>query len=103
MSKPMPIVNPPADHNEATFAEVELASFVQRLERLQEEIDVLNGDKKEVFKEAKSIGLEPDKIRTVIRRRRMDPDALAESDDLIRLYESALNKQLGPVQPKDEK
>ena len=48
----------------------QLRSFVERIERLQDEIDGLNADKSDVFKEAKGSGCDVAAIREVISVRR---------------------------------
>jgi len=76
---------------------VHLHSFVQRIERLQEELDALNGDKGEVFKEAKSCGFDLKILKIVIKRRRMGKEC-DEEDTLVELYEQAL--EVGSTEPR---
>jgi len=68
----------------------QLRSFVERVERLQTEIDDLNGDKKEVFAEAKANGYDVPTLKKVIQRRKADKSAVEEQDALLDLYEGAL-------------
>ena len=52
-----------------------LKSFIERIERLEEEKTALSGDVREVYSEAKSVGFDPQIMRQLIRLRRMDhPD-----------------------------
>src|ERR1700722_1763617 len=67
-----------------------LKSFVERIERLEEERRALGQDIKEVFSEAKGNGFDPKIMRQVIRLRRMDKDDLDEQDALIDVYKRAL-------------
>jgi uncharacterized protein (UPF0335 family) len=68
-----------------------LRSIVERVERLQEEIDALNMDKSEVFKEAKGNGFDIKTLKKLIQRRRVQASDLQEQDALLELYEAAVN------------
>ncbi len=67
-----------------------LHSFVQRYERLQEEIDALNEDRGELMKEVASAGFDKTIFKIVIKRRKMGDDQCDEQDTLVELYERAL-------------
>ena len=67
-----------------------LKSFIERIERLEEEKRALNGDIKEVYAEAKGTGFEPKIMRQIIRIRRMDKDDLDEQESLLDVYKRAL-------------
>ena len=67
-----------------------LKSFVERIERLEEEKKALANDIKEVFAEAKGTGFDVKIMRQVIRLRRMDKDDLSEQETLLDLYRRAL-------------
>ena len=67
-----------------------LKSFVERIERLEEERKALSNDIKEVYAEAKGTGFDTKIMRQVIRLRRMDKDDLDEQDALIDVYKRAL-------------
>jgi uncharacterized protein (UPF0335 family) len=73
-----------------TFAEGQLKSLVQRIERLEEEKKALAGDIKEVYAEAKSQGFDTKILRKVIALRKRDTAERAEEDALIELYLGAL-------------
>lgn len=72
------------------FAEGQLKSLVQRIERLEEEKKALAGDIKEVYAEAKSQGFDTKILRKVIALRKRDTAERAEEDALIDLYLGAL-------------
>ncbi len=72
------------------FAEGQLKSIVQRIERLEEEKKALAGDIKEVYAEAKSQGFDTKVLRKVIALRKRDASEKAEEDALIDLYLGAL-------------
>ena len=67
-----------------------LKSFVERIERLEEERRALGNDLKEVYAEAKGTGFDVKIMRQVIRLRRMDKDDLDEQETLIDVYKRAL-------------
>jgi uncharacterized protein (UPF0335 family) len=67
-----------------------LKSFIERIERLEEERRALGSDIKEVFAEAKGSGFDPKIMRQVIRLRRMDKDDLDEQETLLDIYRRAL-------------
>ena len=55
-----------------------LRLLIERLERLAEERDGLNGDIRDVFGEAKAVGYDPKIMRIILRLRKMQPDARRE-------------------------
>ena len=69
-----------------------LRSFVERVERLEEEINAMNSDKREVYAEAKGEGFDVKTLKKVVARRRMDRADKQESDQLLELYESAIGE-----------
>jgi uncharacterized protein (UPF0335 family) len=75
----------------------QLKSFIERIERLEEEKSGLSGDIKEVYAEARGNGFEPKIMRQIIKIRKMDKDALDEQESLLDLYKRALG-----MAPEDE-
>lgn len=67
-----------------------LKSFIERIERLEEEKKALANDIKEVYAEAKGTGFDTKIMRQLIRLRRMDQDDLDEQETLIDIYKRAL-------------
>jgi uncharacterized protein (UPF0335 family) len=70
-----------------------LRSFVERIERLDEEIAGLNGDKRDLYSEAKSSGFDPAALKTVVgirRKQSRDPQLFEERESLVDLYLSTL-------------
>jgi uncharacterized protein (UPF0335 family) len=67
-----------------------LKSLIERIERLEEEKRVLSEDIKEVYAEAKGVGLDPKIMRQIIRIRKRDKDDLDEEETLLDLYKRAL-------------
>lgn len=67
-----------------------LYQIVTRIEDIEEEIGGLKADRSDVYAEAKAAGFEVGIIRAIVRRRRMDKAAREEADELLKLYEGAL-------------
>lgn len=67
-----------------------LRSFVQRIERLEEEKAALTGDIRDVYAEAKSSGFDTKILRQVIRLRKLDNADRREQEELLDLYMAAL-------------
>ncbi len=67
-----------------------LRSFVERIERLEEEKAALGADVREVYSEAKSVGFDSKIIRQVIRLRKLDGSDRREQEELLDLYKTAL-------------
>jgi uncharacterized protein (UPF0335 family) len=67
-----------------------LRSFVERIERLEEEKREVAEQIKEVFAELKAEGFDSKAIRAIVRRRKQDPDAVAEEEAVLDLYLNAL-------------
>jgi uncharacterized protein (UPF0335 family) len=72
------------------IAAEQLRSFIERIERLEEEKAALAADIKEVFAEAKGNGFDTKIMRAVIRLRKMEPADVNEQESLLDLYKRAL-------------
>ena len=67
-----------------------LKSFIERVERLEEEKSNILTDIKEVYSEAKSIGYDPKIMRKILIIRKMDIDERLEQEALLNTYRNAL-------------
>ena len=67
-----------------------LKSFIERIERLEQEKQALAEDIKEVYAEAKGTGFDTRIMRQIIRIRRRDQDELDEEETLLDVYKRAL-------------
>ena len=67
-----------------------LRSFVERIERLEEERTALGPDIREVYSEAKSVGFDTKILRQVVRLRKMDNADRQEQEELLTIYKEAL-------------
>ena len=79
-----------------SFAEGQLKSLVERIERLEEEKRALSGDLKEVYAEAKGHGFDTKILRKVVALRRKDAVEREEEDTMVTLYMSALGAAPAP-------
>jgi len=68
----------------------QLRSFVERIERLEEEKKTISDDIKDVFGEAKANGFDTKILRQVIRLRKQDASERQEQEALLDLYMHAL-------------
>lgn len=67
-----------------------LRSIVDRIERLDEEIKALNGDKRDIYAEAKSNGFDVPALKSVIAIRRKGIEEVEEHNAVVDTYLSAL-------------
>jgi uncharacterized protein (UPF0335 family) len=67
-----------------------LKSFIERIERLEEEKRALAEDIKEVYAEAKGTGFDTQVMRQLIKLRKMDKDDLDEQETLLDVYKRAI-------------
>lgn len=67
-----------------------LNTFIDRIERLEEERRELSADIREVFAEAKGAGFDVKVMRQVLRLRKMDPADRAETEFLRDEYKKLL-------------
>lgn len=69
----------------------QLKSVVERIEKLNEDLSGIKADIKEIYKEAKDDGFDVKVLKDIIKMRKKDKDELAEQDEIVRLYRSALD------------
>ena len=69
-----------------------LKSFIERIERLEEEKKNLTADTREVYSEAKSSGFDTKTMRKVIALRKLDASDRQEQVDLLETYLRALGE-----------
>lgn len=68
----------------------ELRSFIERIERLEQEKKDIADQAKEVFTEAKGRGYDTKAMRKLIAERKREPDDIAEEQAVMDLYRDAL-------------
>ena len=67
-----------------------LRAFIERIEKLEEEIRALNDDKKDIYSECKGTGYDAKIVKKIVGIRRMDRDKRREEEEILDLYLSAL-------------
>ncbi|WP_315759333.1 DUF2312 domain-containing protein [Bradyrhizobium sp. SZCCHNRI2007] len=67
-----------------------LRSYIERIERIAEEIQALKDDQKVVFAEAKTQGFDPKAMRRIIKRRQKDQSEVAEQESIDDNYMHAI-------------
>lgn len=73
----------------------QLRSFVERIERLEEEKKTIGDDIKDVYAEAKGNGFDTKVLRKVIALRKQDSSERQEQEAILDLYLQALGMQAG--------
>jgi uncharacterized protein (UPF0335 family) len=68
----------------------ELSQFIDRIERLETEIQGLKGDKSDIYGEAKGCGYDTRTIRKIVALRKKDADERREEEDLLDAYLHAI-------------
>ena len=68
----------------------QLRSYIERIERLEEEKAAIAADVREVYAEAKSNGFDVKIMRQVLRLRKLDHDDRSEQEALLDLYKLSL-------------
>jgi uncharacterized protein (UPF0335 family) len=71
-------------------AQGRLKSFIERIERLEEDKAAITADLKEVFGEAKGEGFDTKIMRKVVRLRKQDKAKRQEEEAILDLYLSAI-------------
>jgi len=67
-----------------------LKSFVERIEKLEEERHAIGGDIRDVYSEAKGVGYDIKTMRKLVSLRKMDATERAEQETLLDTYKHAL-------------
>lgn len=70
-----------------------LKSFIERVEKLEEEKTAIAGDIREVYSEAKAAGFDVKVMRQIIKLRKMDRNDREEQEALLDTYMRALDMQ----------
>ena len=67
-----------------------LKSFIERIEKLEEERKAIGDDIKDVYSEAKGVGYDVKTMRKIVSLRAMDAADRAEAETLLDVYKHAL-------------
>ena len=77
-------------HNSGDVDAGHLRAYIERIEKLEEEIKALNDDKRDVYGEAKGAGYDTKIIKKIVALRRPERDKRMEEEAVLDLYLSAL-------------
>lgn len=83
-------------------AAADLRSYLERVERLEEEKQVIADDIKEVFGEAKGRGYDVKAMKTILKIRKQDADERREQQSILETYLAALGMIEYPDDDLDE-
>ena len=75
---------------DGSVAADQLRLFIERIERLYEEVKGINDDIRDVYAEAKATGYDPKIMRMVVRLRAMETHTRQEQDAILETYRQAL-------------
>ncbi len=79
--------------DQVEVAAAELRTYIERIERLEEEKKAIADDAKDVLNEAASKGYDKKAIRTIIRLRKKDKDERLEEENILQTYMAALGME----------
>lgn len=71
-------------------AKNQLRTFVERIERLEEEKKALSSDIKDLYAEAKATGFDSKTLRTIIKLRKLDATKRKDQEAILAIYMHAL-------------
>lgn len=75
----------------SSTANERLRSFIERIERVEAEMDGFKVDRKEIYSELKGEGFDAKAVRKIIKIRKQDRAKRLEEEAILDLYMSALN------------
>ena len=81
--------------SDVTIPGSKIRAFVERIENLDNEVQELNEQKKEVFAEAKGEGFDVKILKEIVKLRKQDQEERDERESLLDLYMRAM-EQAGP-------
>lgn len=71
-----------------------LRAIVRNIENVNEQIAALQEDRKQLYAGAKAEGFDPPTLRRLIAKRAKDQQIVQEQEELLALYEAAVNGQM---------
>ncbi len=80
----------PMKQKPSNIAADRLKSFVERIEKLEEEKKAIGADIRDVYSEAKGTGFDVKAIRQIVKLRKMDSAERDEQETLLDVYKQAL-------------
>jgi len=83
---------------EDLVAQDQLRAFIERVERMNEELDAIKADIKEIYNEARGNGFDVKVMKRVVNIRKQDANERMEQEALLELYMSALGMVSAPAE-----
>ncbi|TXL69792.1 DUF2312 domain-containing protein [Vineibacter terrae] len=80
----------PMKQKPSNIAADRLKSFVERIEKLEEEKKAIGADIRDVYSEAKGTGFDVKAMRQIVKLRKMDSAERDEQETLLDVYKQAL-------------
>lgn len=81
---------PGEGHNVGGVAGERLKSFLDRVERREEEKKGIADDIKDIWAEAKGVGFDVKIMKKILKLRKMETEKRREEDELTELYKAAI-------------
>lgn len=81
---------------DTTSAEL-LQSYIERIEKLNEDASAIAADIKQIYAEAKSSGLDTKALKKIIALRKKDRDEISEETEIVRLYAERTNQEFAGI------
>ena len=78
--------------SDVTIPGGKIRAFVERIENLDTEIQVLNEQKKDVFAEAKGDGFDVKILKEIVKLRKQDEEERDERESMLELYMRAMEQ-----------
>lgn len=88
--------------NVGGVSSAQLKSFIERIERLEEEKAAIGEQIREVFGEAKGTGFDIKIIRQVLKIRKLETQERLEQEELLDLYLTALGMTASALEKERE-
>lgn len=79
-------------HNSDNVTGQRLKSFIERIERMEEEKKAVATDIKEIYSELQATGFDKKTIRKIVALRKIDPDKRREEEMILETYLAALGE-----------
>lgn len=67
-----------------------LKSFIERIERLEEEKAGIAEDIKDIYSEIKGVGFDAPAVRKIVHLRKKDAEKRREEEEILELYKTAV-------------
>lgn len=80
-------------NQETNIAGERIKSFIERVERLEQEKTAISEDIKEIYAEVKAVGFEVKIIKKIVSLRKIEKERREEESQLLEMYLSAIGEK----------